>query len=660
MRYPPDDAADQPGRRRRGQHSAPEPGTAPAGGESSVFVPGYDTQRAGQHRHPSARDGQTAANWYGSAAGGAAGKGPVRGYPPLPGQPPPMYPPGQFSAWNRGRGRARSAGPAADSAGDGWQAGGAREPGPSSYYGADGEPEAEPGYSALAVSDPAADVTSTQTWQALGDGRATGTWTVPARARPPYSADGDGAAGGPPAARGVPGSRPPESAPSAGSAAIAARLAGAASQAPPDGAGPLPGRRLAPWSPQAAAVRASGPHALLRGPGQPPGGPDELTAEPGPRPGDPHRQPGTERAPSGPHRQPGTERAPSGPHRQPGTERAPSGPHRQPGTDGLPGTERAPSGPHRQPGDPAQPGRGRRRRAGGPAAPVEPAARPAGRRASGRDLAARASAPPGRAEEDGTAPATGRPGARSGQRPQVRRKHPASVKLAIACSLLLVIAASSAIYYVATRTSPSASRTADRPQTTPSVTAAPTPTFAGPYGHIASRAADPAPLTIAELFPASFSAQGFSVTRTASRLSSDCIDAVSGANIQSAVSSGGCSQVARATYIAAAKGMMGTIGVLNLRTATQALRAAHAAGASNFISQLAGRKPPTSKIGKGTGLGEAVAKGHYLILVWAEFTSLRRPRNAAQTAELDQFMSDLWQDTANVSLSNRMVNGTPS
>ena len=33
----------------------------------------------------------------------------------------------------------------------------------------------------LAVSDPAADVTSTQTWRAVEDGRATGIWTAPAR-----------------------------------------------------------------------------------------------------------------------------------------------------------------------------------------------------------------------------------------------------------------------------------------------------------------------------------------------------------------------------------------------------------------------------------------------------------------------------------------------
>ena len=51
----------------------------------------------------------------------------------------------------------------------------------SRYYAQGPGSAAEPGYPMLAVSDPAADVTSTQTWQAAGDGRATGVWTAPPR-----------------------------------------------------------------------------------------------------------------------------------------------------------------------------------------------------------------------------------------------------------------------------------------------------------------------------------------------------------------------------------------------------------------------------------------------------------------------------------------------
>src|SRR5580704_9932150 len=174
MRYPPEDPADQSSRRRRGQHSAPEAASRQPGEDSSVFVPGYDSRRdSGPQRRTAERGDQPPPPWYGSAAGGAAGKGPVRGYPPSPGQPPPMYPPGQFAAWNRrSPGRARHASEAAAGGGSGDGSG---------YYAAESEPHTDPGYSMLAVSDPAADVTSTQTWQAVGDGRAAGTWTAPAR-----------------------------------------------------------------------------------------------------------------------------------------------------------------------------------------------------------------------------------------------------------------------------------------------------------------------------------------------------------------------------------------------------------------------------------------------------------------------------------------------
>jgi hypothetical protein len=168
------------------------------------------------------------------------------------------------------------------------------------------------------------------------------------------------------------------------------------------------------------------------------------------------------------------------------------------------------------------------------------------------------------------------------------------------------------------------------------------------------------PLTVGELYPASFKAGAVTFTRTRSRLAKDCIDAVNGANLQGAVSSGGCTQVARATYLARASGQMGTIGVLNLRTAKLAAKAARAAGAQNFIVQLPGRKAPTSKIGKGSGLEEALAKGHYLILIWAELTSLKTPHKGAQRTGLARFMTELFDHTANVTLTDRMISGSPS
>jgi hypothetical protein len=532
-----------------------------------VFAPGYDASRPGTDRAPVTRPGgQGSAHWYGSTATGTAGKGPVRGYPPVPGQPPPMYPPGQFAAWNRGRHGAASAAPPGQpdrgQAGDGlpgqtrpgggqpgrgsqqqaaWQspapAAGAAAP-TSRYYDRENTPEAEPGYSMLAVSDPAADVTSTQTWQAVGDGRATGIWTAPAR---PGSGPSRPAV---PPARRSPEPPAPDAAPGGTSGAGSASTVGA---------GTVAGGSVAAGS---VAARPSVPTAGATSTGATSTGATSTGAT------------GT-----GATRTRG--RGHSGAHTAPNaTARA----------------ERAPRSP-----------------------------RPAGRKS--------------------------------------RARRPASVKLAITVALLFVLVAGATLAYGVLR-SPAKPKpvAAPRPKVTPSATASPS---LGPYGLIGSRTSDPKPLTAAQLFPARFTLSGQSVTRTATGAGKRCAAALDGANVRSAVRKAGCDQVVRATYLAAAQGLMGTIGVLNLGTASGATKAAQSADASDFISQLKARHGPTRKIGDGTGIEEAAAKGHYLILIWAEFTSLRKPKTGAQRTEIETFMTELRDNTANVSLTARMLTGTP-
>jgi len=46
-------------------------------------------------------------------------------------------------------------------------------------------------------------------------------------------------------------------------------------------------------------------------------------------------------------------------------------------------------------------------------------------------------------------------------------------------------------------------------------------------------------------------------------------------------------------------------------------------------------------------------------LIWVQFTSRAKPKTAAERAKLEAFMNDLFQQTANISLSSRMVDGTP-
>jgi hypothetical protein len=434
-------------------------------------------------------------------------------------------------------------------------------PATSRYYDQDLASDAEPGYSMLAVSDPAADVTSTQTWQAVGDGRATGTWTAPAR---------------------------------------------------PGG-----------------------------GPAAPPGRGDAGPAMPGPGPmPDPDRSPDRGRAQTGLGRRGSAD---LGEAVWPGATGSRAGATGS--RAGAIGTAAGDAGGRPDASAAAAGIAGSR--AGNQTA--EPSQRATRGHSGAHTSPQRSPRPPRQAEPAGSG--SGKP----------RRKHPANVKLAMATALVLVLAAAAALSYAVLRGSGSphaAGPAASKPPASPSVSAAASPSL-GPYGHISSRSADPTPLTMAELYPTTFTVSSTSVLRTAASKGTNCAAELVGSRIQSAIGSAGCNQVVRATYLASAQGLMGTIGVLNLSSAKAAAKAVRSADASDFISQLGAKHGPTHRIGQGTGIEEAAAKGHYLILIWAEFTNLRKPRTTGQRTAIEQFMTELLQNTANVSLTSRMLSGAP-
>ncbi|HEY2641636.1 MAG TPA: hypothetical protein VGI66_17335 [Streptosporangiaceae bacterium] len=522
-------------------------------------MPGYESGRPAASQ--AASQGGTPATGtssYGSAASGATGKGPVRGYPPVPGQPPPMYPPGQFAAWNRQPGGPRK--PSDPGQQPGRSAAERDLPGPRS----------DPGYSVLAISDPAADVTSTQTWQAVDDGRSTGTWTIPARPDSPL--DSPEIAPGP---RGPGRSRNGTSldGPSYAEEANNWPTADRASAT-----GPMP-RRV-----PTGRERSSGPSPVT--------GDAFARAEPG----------------------------------------AASRPPVTGAAAAAAGTARAGAG------------------AAAAAAGTAPAAADAALRPD-------TSGPAGTARRAARGHSGAHTSPQTAQRPS--RKRPANVKVAVSAALLLVLAAAGALAYVVLHHAAKPTPTTLPPKVlTSTPPPQPSPTL-GVYGHIGSRTSDPQPLTIGQLYPASFSVGHSAVIRTVSRQSRHCGSALVGSSIQSAFTSAGCSQVVRATYLGASLKMMGTIGVFNLKTGQAAKKAARSAGAVNFVAQLRSHKGLTSKIGKGTGIEEAAAKGHYLILIWAEFTNLRKPKNAYQREQLVRFITQLRDNTANVSLATRMATGTP-
>lgn len=589
MRYPGENTAGRaPGRRQNpsGRNTPPParpaaggaggPGASraaaggKAAGDASVFAPGYTGGRA-----PRGDQAPAGGRWSGSP-GGAASQGPARGFPPAPGQPPPLYPPGPFAAWNRGPAPGENgydpglSGPLSGT----WQAGypdtavssqarhadagysdaGYTDTGYSdqgyatagyadSGY-ADGGP-GDPGYSALAVTDRAADATNTQAWSVPEDATNTQAWSVPDEAVKTQ----------------------------------------AQAWNVPDGAANTQAWGLA----DDTAAAGSGWSDLSAPAGHVPDA-DELG---------------------------------SGDHSASGPQRAATGP------------QRAATGPF----DLATP------------APFNTG--PTQRVATGRgtDVTGPRSAPaPGRG--------AGTRGRGSRGRKRTRGRGKLRAMLVSAVALIIVVGAT---YVFLTRGHKSPSPAADPRSTAsarPSADPSPSPTL-GTWGHIATRALDPAPLTLAELFPASFTNGTTSYIRTAQKGKVHCAGALSGSQLTAAVSHAGCTQAMRASYLSSDHKLMGTIGVLNLVTVTAADRAGKATGPSEFIAQLPGARGPTKKLTNGTGIEAAEVKGHYLVLVWAEFANLRTPRTPLQKSQLEEFITLLMQRTANVSLATRQVTGSP-
>ena len=143
------------------------------------------------------------------------------------------------------------------------------------------------------------------------------------------------------------------------------------------------------------------------------------------------------------------------------------------------------------------------------------------------------------------------------------------------------------------------------------------------------------------------------------KTSSNCSREVFGSTLAAAVRKAGCTQVLRASYLSTDHKLMATVGVLNLSDAAAAAHVGKVSGSAEFIKQLPAAHGPTRNLSKGTGIEEAEIKGHYLILIWTEFTNLHAPKGKTQRKKLEAFSAGLVAGTANVSLTKRMVTGQP-
>jgi hypothetical protein len=229
-----------------------------------------------------------------------------------------------------------------------------------------------------------------------------------------------------------------------------------------------------------------------------------------------------------------------------------------------------------------------------------------------------------------------------------------------AVAVAVIALAATAGYAFTTKHKTAGASSTAKPTASQPPLATPTPSATlGPWQQITSRADDPLPLTLAELFPAQTAAGARGDVQTAERAGRSCRSAVFGTRLKAAVRKG-CSQALRATYLSSNGKRMGTIGVLNLATAAAAAKVGKVATASGqFIQPLPATHGPSKNLGKGTGVVWAVAKGHYLMLMWAQYTNLHSPTTSRDRQLLLQFVNDLYQKTVNLSLTRRMVTGKP-
>jgi hypothetical protein len=184
-------------------------------------------------------------------------------------------------------------------------------------------------------------------------------------------------------------------------------------------------------------------------------------------------------------------------------------------------------------------------------------------------------------------------------------------------------------------------------------------TETGRGDRLQSRTTDPVPLTLNEVFKAkTFKAGGRKYLLTARRAEHKCAPPIHGTKFRAAVAKGGCSQVLRATF--SDGGLIGTIGVINLRTQT-ASEAAQVAARQNdaFILALPGAGT-TKKIGQGLSLTTSEVDGHYLIMSWVQYPDGKKIATKDYAAVTSFVRSTTFGSNLRTALNYRSMEGKPS
>ncbi|MEU4829858.1 hypothetical protein [Streptosporangium sp. NPDC023615] len=182
----------------------------------------------------------------------------------------------------------------------------------------------------------------------------------------------------------------------------------------------------------------------------------------------------------------------------------------------------------------------------------------------------------------------------------------------------------------------------------------------GKFGYASSRATDPHPLGLNELFKSKKVRAGDQTyLMTTRRLDKKCGQAVVGAKLQKALTAAKCTQLLRASFRDSSGKIIGTVGVANLKTS---------AGASKVIAVKTGKKqeeylkalPGKDKVTKFLGTGEASVgywtHGHYAVLVWFQYKDGHLPKKT-EAKKLSQTAIAVMDATVTPALDSRSLTG---